>query len=115
MSTDSERIDWKWNVQAFPHRAHDEAFNKLLQLQAEALVLTACSTPTGGVYPHNAAYFLQRECEKLKIANDAARDEIEAKNNARGYHEGYRAGVLRDKAVKAVTDAFAQESAQESA
>ena len=115
MTTDSERIDWQWAVNVFPHRAHDEAVNKLLQLQAEALVLKACATPTGGAHPHNDAYLVQRECEKLKVANDAARAKVEEMNKARGYQAGYRAGMLRDKVAKAVNDAFARASALESA
>ena len=111
-SADVVHIDWEWPVNVYPHRAHDEAVNKLLQLQAEALLLEACAIPAGWSHPHNDAYAVQRACEKLKLANDALRAEVEERNRRCGYQEGYRARMMHDRVKKAVVEAFEREWAR---
>lgn len=113
MSTNASHIDWKWSVGVFPHRAHDEAVSKLLELLAEGFVLEACSIPTGCGNPHNDAYAVQNACERLQAANAAFRADRDAQDKVHGYHKGLSAGILQDQAVKAVAEAFARESAGE--
>ena len=115
MSTDASHIAWGWNVGVFPHRAHDEAVSKLLELLAEGLVLEACAIPPGYSNPHNDAYAVQRACERLQAANIAFRAQRDAQDKERGRRLGLSPGLLQDRAVKAVTEAFARESAAESA
>ena len=113
MSTDASHIEWRWNVGVFPHRAHDEAVSKLLELLAEGLVLEACAIPTGYGNPHNDAYAVQRACERLQAANIVFRAQRDAQDKERGHRVGLSAGILQDRAVKAVTEAFAREAVSE--
>lgn len=114
MSTNASYIAWQWSVNVFPHRAHDEAVSKLLELLAEGLVLEACAIPPGYGNPHSDAYAVQRACERLQAANVAFRADRDAQDKERGHRLGFKAGMLQDRAVKAVTEAFAREAAAES-
>ena len=111
MSTEAPRIDWQWCVNVFPHRAHDEAVSKLLELLAEGLVLEACAIPPGYGNPHSDAYAVQRACERLRAANVAFRAQRDAQDKERGHRLGFKPGLLQDRAVKAVAEAFAREAA----
>ena len=115
MSAEAPRIDWRWSVNVFPHRAHDEAVSKLLELLAEGLVLEACTIPTGCGNPHNDAYAVQRACERLQAANAAFRSDRDAQDKVRGCYKGLCVGLLQDRMVKAVAEAFAREAAGEKA
>jgi hypothetical protein len=115
MSTEAPRIDWQWSVNVFPHRAHDEAVSKLLELLAEGLVLEVGSIPSGCGNPHNDAYAVQRACERLQAANAAFRADRDAQDKIRGYYKGLSVGLLQDRVVKTVAEAFTRESAGEKA
>ena len=114
MSTNASHIDWQWHVNTMPHRAHDEAVGKLLELLAEGLVLEASNIPTGYGNPHKDAYAVQSACERLQAANATFRADRDAHNKLRGFHAGIRVASLQDRAVKAVAEAFAREAAAES-
>lgn len=111
MDTNATRIDWQWNVQWSPHYAHSEAVHKLLELLAEGLVLEASGIPTGGSHPHSDAYAVQRTCEQLQASNATFRADRDAQNQIYGFHAGRRVRSLKERAVKAVAEAFEREIA----
>ena len=113
MSMDAARIDWQWHVNTMPHRAHDEAVSKLLELLAEGLVLEACAIPPGCGNPHHDAYAVQRACERLQAANAAFRADRDAQDKDRGHRVGFSPVLLQDRVVKAVAEAFAREAEAE--
>ena len=105
MSTDAAFIEWDWHVNVFPHRAHDEALNKLLLLHAEALVLKTRGIPMGHGNPHNDAYAVRSACEQLKGENDVLRAQVEAVEKARGYRT-----KMHDQITSAVMKTLAREA-----